>query len=378
MLSHLSPLIRSGRLEIWYDKEIAPGAEWGNAIISSIRSADIILLLVSADAMASDYFSEKEVVLALERHNLQATIVVPIIIRACHWEATSLKDFQVLPLNRKPVTEWTSQDAAWNTIVHYIDELIDQFNSEHAEEGATPLIENNESQSAVKTDFEDPFSSQLIYVEGGTFLMGSNEYADESPLHQVNVLGYYLCKYPVTQMQWELVMGAGSNPSAFKGNPELPVERVSWHEAQAFIGKLTELSGDFYRLPSEAEWEYAARGGKSALATRFAGSDELHAAGWFEGNSNNKTHPVGQKKANTLGLFDMNGNVWEWCQDTWHDNYSGAPSNGHTWTTRGDQRRQVLRGGSWKNDEVLCRVSSRLGYPRSKKVDNVGFRVARG
>lgn len=185
---------------------------------------------------------------------------------------------------------------------------------------------------------------EMVYVQGGAFLMGSPENetgrtVDEGPQRRVSVPGFYIGKYEVTQAQWRAVMG--NNPSSFKGDNR-PVENVSWNDAQEFCRKLSQMTGKTYRLPSEAEWEYAARAGTTGP---YAGN--LDAMGWYEKNSGGKTQPVGQKQANAWGLFDMHGNVWEWCEDFWHANYNGAPTDGSAWLSGGDSRYRVLRGGSW-------------------------------
>ena len=177
-------------------------------------------------------------------------------------------------------------------------------------------------------------------------------------------------KYEVTQAQWENIMG--ENPSSFKG-ANRPVERVSWNDAQAFLKKLNANPSHsplnqggqrgVFRLPSEAEWEYAARAGTQ---TAYAFGDDPARLGdyaWFDDNSGNKTHPVGQKKPNAFGLYDMHGNVWEWVADTWHNNYGGAPTDGSVWDS-GDSDWRVLRGGSWYNNakDLRCAVRGRCDW----------------
>jgi formylglycine-generating enzyme required for sulfatase activity len=179
----------------------------------------------------------------------------------------------------------------------------------------------------------------LVYVAGGTFTtgctseQGSDCDDDEKPAHQVTLSGFYIGRYEATQAQWKVVMG--SNPSSFKGD-NLPVENVSWDDVQEFIRRLNQKTGRQYRLPAEAEWEYAARGGAQSRGYKYSGSHTASEEAWFGDNSGRKTHPAGQKKANELGLYDMSGNVYEWCSD-WMGAYSnssqtnprGASSEGH-------------------------------------------------
>jgi formylglycine-generating enzyme required for sulfatase activity len=210
---------------------------------------------------------------------------------------------------------------------------------------------------------------ELVYVPAGSFTMGSENGGDETPVHTVTIReGFYMGKYEVTQAQWQAMMG--DNPSKFKGD-NLPVETVSWIDAQNFIQKLNALNDGFiYRLPTEAEWEYAARAGTTG---DYAGN--LDSMAWYGSNSGGKTHAGGTKQPNAFGLYDMHGNVWEWCQDWSHGNYNGAPSDGSAWESGGEQKYRVLRGGSWRYDASSCRSAVRgVGTPDSRDV-YIGFRV---
>ncbi len=196
---------------------------------------------------------------------------------------------------------------------------------------------------------------EMIFVPGDTFKMGSPKGKgsdDERPQHDVTMPGFYIGKFQITQAQWEAVMG--KNPSSFKGDPALPVENVSWNDAKQFCEKLAQMTGKAYRLPSEAEWEYACRAG-----TTGDHAGDLDAMAWYYKNSESKTHPVGQKQPNAFGLCDMHGNVWEWCEDVWHSDYKGAPTDGSAWLSGGNSRRRVVRGGSWDYDDFNCRSARR-------------------
>jgi formylglycine-generating enzyme required for sulfatase activity len=182
-----------------------------------------------------------------------------------------------------------------------------------------------------------------------------------------------LGKFEVTQEQWYALMG--NLPSKFKGRT-LPVEQVSWDDAQEFIKRLNTKSGQNYRLPSEAEWEYAARAGSPADYSFGDDPKQLSRFAWFAGNTDNTTNPAGEKTANKFGLHDMHGNVWEWMQDCWSGNYAGAPADGSAWTA-GDCSRRVLRGGSWFNDPPLLRSAYRLRNTTASRGNLFGFRVAR-
>ena len=216
----------------------------------------------------------------------------------------------------------------------------------------------------------------MVYVEGGTFTMGatkeqgSDAYDSEKPTHQVTLSSFYIGKYEVTQAEWEAVMG--SNPSGFKG-ANLPVENVNWYDCQEFIRKLNELTGKQFRLPTEAEWEYAARGGKRSYGEKYAGGGDIANVAWFEDNSGGKTHPVGTKRANELGLYDMSGNVWERCQD-WYGSYSSASQTNPQGPATGTYR--VSRGGSWSQVAGFGRVSCRGMFRPNGREYHLGLRLA--
>ncbi|GCL58127.1 SUMF1/EgtB/PvdO family nonheme iron enzyme [Microcystis aeruginosa] len=242
---------------------------------------------------------------------------------------------------------------------------------------------------ASPTPFTEKISNgvtlEMVSLPAGEFLMGSADsdfdaVSREKPQHQVQVNSFAIGKYPVTQAQYEAVMGI--NPSEFKNNPQNPVEQVSWNDAQAFCQKLSQITGKTYRLPTEAEWEYACRAGTT---TRYYFGDDASQLGdyaWYSANSQSKTHPVGQKKPNAWGLYDMIGNVWEWCEDDWHDNYIGAPKDGSAWPINNDNRSHLkcLRGGSWNSYKApdYCRSAIRSRNLPSYDNYSRGFRVVCG
>ncbi|MBC8277088.1 MAG: SUMF1/EgtB/PvdO family nonheme iron enzyme, partial [FCB group bacterium] len=191
----------------------------------------------------------------------------------------------------------------------------------------------------------------FVKIPGGSFRMGSNESKDEKPVHSVSIKPFYMMTTEVTQKMWKELMG--SNPSHFKGD-NLPVEKVSWNDCQKFIEKLNQRDpGKGYRLPTEAEWEYACRAGTTTKYYSGNSESDLKRAGWYSGNSGKKTHIVGQKSPNSWGLYDMSGNVWEWCTDWYHNSYSGAPTDGSAWISPSSTYR-VLRGGSWYYFAFCC------------------------
>ena len=201
--------------------------------------------------------------------------------------------------------------------------------------------------------------NNMVYVSGGTFTMGatseqgSEAYDNEKTTHSVTLSSYYICKYEVTQALWQAVMG--SNPSYFEGD-NLPVENVSWNDCQTFINRLNSYTGSNFRLPTEAEWEFAARGGNYSRHYKYSGSNDIDDVAWYTDNSGYRNHPVGTKQANELGLYDMSGNVWEWCSD-WYGSYSSYSQTDPTGPNSGSSR--VYRGGSLPLYAKRCRSSYR-------------------
>ena len=230
--------------------------------------------------------------------------------------------------------------------------------------------------NTISIPVKDGISIDMVKVEAGTFMMGATSemkdpYSDEEPVHQVTLTNdYYMGKYEVTQALWQAVMG--SNPSEYKGD-NFPVETVSWNDCQKFISKLNSLTGRMFRLPTEAEWEYAARGGKESRGYQYSGSSNISDVAWYDENSGSKTHPVGTKQANELGIYDMTGNVWEWCSD-WYSSYSSSSQTNPTGSDSGSAR--VSRGGGWFNDASYCRLSVRFYYTPDFRLDNLGLRLA--
>ena len=240
-----------------------------------------------------------------------------------------------------------------------------------------PAVPSNTiSDDAITIPVKDGICIEMVKVEAGTFMMGATSemkdpYDWEKPVHQVTLTNdYYMGKYEVTQALWQVVMG--SNPSKYKGD-NLPVEMVSWNECQEFISKLNSMTGRKFRLPTEAEWEYAARGGKKSRSYQYSGSSNISDVAWYDGNSGSKTHPVGTKQANELGIYDMTGNVWEWCSD-WYGFYSSSSQTNPTGADSGSSR--VFRGGSWYGNARYCRLSFRDCTPPDCRGYNLGLRLA--
>ena len=223
----------------------------------------------------------------------------------------------------------------------------------------------------------------MVNVEGGTFIMGATDeqtsYALECefPAHQVTLSSFQIGMTEVTQELWLAVMG--TNPSRFTGDLQCPVEYVKWIDCQEFINKLNELTGAHFRLPTEAEWEFAARGGNQSNGYRYAGSNNLSQVAWYKSNSSSKTHPVGKKAPNELGIYDMSGNVWEWCNDWYAGVYPDEAQTNPAGPDSNEWDCKVYRGGGWEKEATFCRVSARANGSYNgffSKYNFLGLRLA--
>ena len=266
-----------------------------------------------------------------------------------------------------------SQQSSQQNNTHTVVPDVQQAQSTQPSQPIVQSVSNSNSNILPITVNGVTFN--MIKVDGGTFTMGATSEQkkpdkDEKPTHQVTLSSYYIGQTEVTQALWTAVMG--NNPSSFKGD-NLPVEQVSWEDCQTFIGKLNGLTGKRFRLPTETEWEYAARGGNMSNQTQYSGGRRIDDVAWYGGNSRLKTHPVKAKKPNELGLYDMSGNVWECCQD-WYGSYGSNAQTNPTGPDSGSFR--VYRGGSWFHAGRHCRSSDRYGISPGNRYDYLGFRLA--
>lgn len=496
LLEHLHPLVENEFIERWVDSDLLPGEDWEKRIEQELEAAHLVIILVSATALRSEFIQKKELKTALEKKRGGNARVIPILVRDCAWDLyPQLSEIQLLPKdesgNLRGVAAWLSRDSAWTYCVRELKKLVDEIRqvlakeaAEQARKDALALEAAQQKEAAEKreknrhrideatwkkilADAEktaDPAQKMLCFeayldddthqnhreaaaeeiealqaeitaarkveaaraaarqkqeateraeaelkvreteavkaaqskglpdmvlVKGGTFQMGDKDIA--APIHPVTLSDFEIGKYPVTQKLWTDLMG--TNPSNFKGD-DLPVETVSWEDVQSFFEKLNARHpGKNYRLPTEAEWEFAARGGTLSKGYTYAGSNDLKEVGWFWENSGDKplsgeweseklaqnnchTHLVGQKKANELGLYEMSGNVWEWCADRYAKyEYSKKPVYNPTGPVTGSRR--VGRGGSWYNESTGCHVAVRRGWRLDSRYINLGFRLAR-
>ena len=299
-----------------------------------------------------------------------------LLLRRRDWQSQVLSQCEVLrglyAPALQPLMQYIEQTANYRLprLFEYLLDLKERLEKSLVD---TPVAQPNLAHLPAPIQ---QLINNMVLVEGGTFMMGSNEDDNEKPIHQVTLDTYHIAKHPITQAQWVAVMG--NNPSYFKGD-NLPVEMVSWDDVQVFLQKLNAKypplggKGGYYCLPTEAQWEYAARGGKHSKGFEYAGSNNIDEVAWYEDNSNSKTHPVEQKKPNELGLYDMSGNVWEWCQD-WYGKYPQSHVNNPQGAATGSYR--VLRGGSWRNFPQDCRVAFRDSYAPAYRDYDLGFRLA--
>lgn len=279
----------------------------------------------------------------------------------------------------------SSSKNAWLWIVIGVIAVVGIIIGVNSNGNSSDSVNSKQSGGAIQSRNNVSYSNGVLNVDGvtydmvkvkaGTFTMGATSemkdpYSFEKPTHQVTLTNdYYIGKTEVTQALWKAVMG--NSPSYFKGD-NLPVESVSWNDCQKFISKLNSMTGQNFRLPTEAEWEFAARGGNNSNHYQYSGSNKLGDVAWYEGNSGDKTHVVATKQPNELGLYDMSGNVYEWCSD-WFGNYSSSSLTNPTGPNSGSGR--VNRGGSWVNDAGLCRSSFRSGSTPGYSSRNLGLRL---
>jgi formylglycine-generating enzyme required for sulfatase activity len=419
----LKPLERAKKVSLWIDHaKIKSGDSWKQEITQALAEAELALLLVTQRFIVSDFIHQNELPQLLERARTEGVKILWIALSRSTVRDTEINTYQALNDPGKPLDRL--RPARRNDVWHEIYEKIKQALEEAPVQpekvigeipediapsepetaparveqdiaAAPPLqpemgkiearaptnkeMASGETGPAAEEVITNSVGMTVRLIPAGTFQMGSPKGEkgrfDNERQHQVFLSRpFYLQTTPVTQGQWRQVMG--STPASFQeGWEDCPVEKVSWDEAQEFVAKLNQMEEiDAYRLPTEAEWEYACRAGTT---TRFGCGDEeakLPDYAWFAENSGGKTHPVGQKEPNAWGLYDMHGNVWEWCQD-WYEEYPPGPVTDPPGSDTGEYR--VLRGGSWGNFSGYLRSAVRYLIDPDNRSNYVGFRVAR-
>ena len=363
-------------------------ADYGIATVQSLQTYNLTLLLPQGGAASAtmqkltiNYSPASAMVLVDSKpYQGQGSIVLDLPV--------GNHDYQIAAVGYETVEGSVKLTAnAPRTVNENLVASAQQSTAQQSTAQQSTAQQSNQAQSvnAVQPPVQSPtietftvkgVSFNMVRVDGGTFTMGATSEqqspdSDEKPAHQVTLSSYSIGETEVTQALWQAVMG--SNPSHFKGN-NLPVESVSWYDCQTFISKLNEMTGKRFRLPTEAEWEYAARGGSKSRGYKYSGSNNIDDVAWYTTTTNGKgTCSVKTKRPNELGLYDMSGNVWEWCQDR-YSSYSSDSQTNPTGPERGSNR--VYRGGSWLSYAGLCRVANRHGLTPGIRSDFLGLRLA--
>jgi formylglycine-generating enzyme required for sulfatase activity len=429
----IAETLKQQGLTPWLDEwELQPGLPWQRELEKQIQNIKSAAVFVGGSGIGP--WQQMEIEAYLRRFVRNQCPVIPVLLSNApeqpelplFLEGMTWVDFRRLspkPMERliwgitgiKPRSplELTSENSKTPNKEEQIKQILpvqsQTFTFETFTVNPNDKVSPPESKTAryYSEDLGDGITLEMVAIPGGTFTMGTEDeeierlvkkfnwdgFRSERPQHRVTVSSFYMGRYPITQAQWKAIAATAkididleTNPSRFKGD-ELPVESVNWYQATEFCKRLSRETKQEYRLPSEAEWEYACRAGTTTpfyfgetitgeLANYNASETYAEEA---KGEYRKKTTPVGQFPPNAFGLYDMHGNVWEWCADTWHDNYDGAPRDGSVWIKNGDDNRSPLRGGSWYNVPYSCRSAYRgLNDRRDYRFNDYGFRVVCG
>ncbi|GCL46444.1 SUMF1/EgtB/PvdO family nonheme iron enzyme [Microcystis aeruginosa] len=415
----------------WLDKkDLIPGQIWRDEIPKAIKASQIFLACLSGKSANKQGYIQRELRIALDTlgQMLPGTIFfIPMRLEECEIPDLRLAEvgLNLRDIHRLDYWEEDGFEQLERAITHQFKlepeepkqpvivpeepkQPLSVFNFEIVGVNAKGEQIKKESKQSqyFSEDLGNGITLEMVAIPGGTFLMGTEDeeierlvkkfnwdgFRSERPQHRVTVSSFYMGRYPITQAQWKAIAATAkididleTNPSNFKGD-ELPVESVNWYQATEFCKRLSRETKREYRLPSEAEWEYACRAGTTTpfyfgetITGELANyrSSETY-ADEYKGEYRQQTTPVGQFPPNAFGLYDMHGNVWEWCADTWHDNYDGAPRDGSAWIENGDDNRSPPRGGSWYDSPNNCRSAFRGKLYRRVSGSNSGFRVVCG
>jgi len=411
----------------WLDKkDLIPGQNWRSVIPKAIADSQLFIACLSQRSIAKQGFVQREFKMALNQYADRppnSIYLIPLRLDECdipdlrqeeyglnlrdlHWldyweedgfeqlERAITYQFKLEPEEPKQPVIVTPPLSVFNFEIVGVNAKGEQIKKE------------SKQSQYFSEDLGNGITLEMVAIPGGTFLMGTEDeeierlvkkfgwegFRWERPQHRVTVSSFYMGRYPITQAQWKAIAATAkididleTNPSHFKGD-ELPVETVNGYQATEFCKRLSRETKQEYRLPSEAEWEYACRAGTTTpfyfgetITGKFANYRASNTyADEPNGEYRNETTRVGQFPPNAFGLYDMHGNVREWCADTWHDNYDGAPTDGSVWIENGNDNRSPLRGGSWGYNPTYCRSAIRYDYyfRRVNRINNYGFRVA--
>ena len=412
--------LKANNINPWLDKwHLRPGSSWQDSLedqINEIRAAAVFVgnsglgpwQMQEIKAFLRAFVNRKCPVIPVLLPNAPQEPQLPVFLQGLMWVdfrqrdpeplgqliwgITGIKpDLSPLILKKPPEEEKNKSSYQLKTF---------PFQTAQINNNGTKINRISKTANYFGEDLGNGVILEMVSIPGGTFKMGSPEneegyHSSESPQHEVTVPPFFMGKYPVTQQQWRVVaalekvnIDLKSDPSYFKADGStsltnnLPVECVSWNDAQEFCARLSRMANKTYRLPTEAEWEYACRGGTTTpfycgetISTDLANYDGNYTYGQGQkGEYREKTTEVGKFPANPFGLYNMCGNVWEWCEDGWHENYINAPTDGSAWTSPSTEY-MLLRGGSWDNHAGRCRAANRHGYSRDIRNYYFGFRV---
>ena len=431
--------LKSKGYKPWLDKkDLIPGQNWRKEIPKAIKNSQIFIACLSQRSVSKQGYVRREFRLALNEYAEKTSdtiYLIPLKFDECEMPDLELEQLGVSMSDIHWLDYW--EPDGFENLVRAIEYQYGQLESREIEKakpspssdqqlsppnpgpirrtqtGAPPpkpastfeyevvtvdsqgqVKERQKRQSEYRTEgLGEGVGLDLVKIPGGAFQMGPPKgegFDDERPQHRVAVGSFWMGKYPVTQVQWKVVAGFAKverdlapDPSNFKGDNR-PVEQVRWDDAIEFCQRLSQKTGREYRLPSEAEWEYACRAGTTTpfhfgetISADLANYDGSYTYGSGpKGEYRQETTPVDSfKVANAFGLYDMHGNVWEWCQDCWHENYEGTPSDGSAWLFSDESNFRIRRGGSWNDDPRFCRSAYRSGGGSDDRYDRIGFRV---
>ena len=365
----IAEALKQQGFSVWWDRSILPGETFDTVIEDALDAANCVIVLWSKTSVSKGWVRTEA------SDGKQRGILIPVLIERDVkiplafrlMQAADLKDW----VGKLPHPGFDNLLKAVAGILGRPVQPGQKTNEVRDREPEKVHISIEKPEKIAKQG--NSIGMKFTLIPAGEFYMGSEESDDEKPVHKVKIKNpFYLGTYPVAQREWKAVMR--SNPSDFKGD-DLPVEGVPWDNVQEFIMKLNEKEDtDKYRLPSEAEWEYACRAGTTTRYSFGDSKSELDDYAWYDKNSGSKTHLVGQKKPNPWGLYDMHGNVHEWVQDEWHDSYDGAPTDGSAWES-GDGASRVIRGGGWRRRAGDCRPADRGRLDPRNRGLSLGFRL---
>jgi hypothetical protein len=395
---HLAPLVRDGLITDWHDRKIVAGDAWEAEIDEQISAADIVLVLLSPSYLASEFCWTIELPKALERLDRREVRIIPIVLRPCLWQNTALARLQALPTNARPVTDWADRDMAFVDIVRAVrlaaEDISKKRFDKHRQDARQKLPGFADTPQQLLADITtladfqvfreiDSFwCPQLVVMPIGDFVMGSAAddvwaWPDERPQHRVTMSQRFaIGLFPITFAEYDEYCDAENRPKpddAGWGRDRRPVINVNWHDARAYAAWLSEQTKSVYRLPTEADWEYACR---ASTSSAYAFGETLGDGDANYANRIGGTTEVGSYPANPWGLYDMHGNVWEWVEDSLgalppDTAYPVAPATSQSANCR------IVRGGCWNSLARQVRSAARLTCPSELRSKYVGFRVVR-